>query len=100
MIGGNARTIDLSAQRDNARVVSHRFPRGLLGAIGDRRSHDKIIESAPFGERNLESAEERTEECNAGATGQFARLVSQSRRNCGKPSLGRPRCDRRIPHPT
>ena len=89
MIGGNARTIELSAQRDNARVISHRFPRGLPGAIGDRRSDDQIIESAPFGERNLESPEERTEECDAGLTGQFARLVSQRCRNCGKPALGR-----------
>ncbi len=94
MIGGNARTIDLSAQRNNARVVSHRFPRSLLAAIGDRRSNGKIIESAPLGERNLESAEKRTEQGNTGPTGQFASLVSQSCRNCGKPSLGRARCDR------
>jgi hypothetical protein len=61
MIGGHAGTVDLSAQRDNIRIVSHRFSRGLPGPIGHRRSHDQIVESAPFGERNLESAEKRAE---------------------------------------
>ena len=91
MIGDNARAIDLAAQRYNARVISHRFMRGLPGAIGDRRSHDEIIESAPFGERNLERPKQGAEECDASVAGQFARFVSQIRRNCGKPSLGRPR---------
>ena len=100
MIGDNARAIDLPAQRYNARVISHSFTRGLPGAIGDRRSHHEIIESAPFGERNLESPKQRAEECDGSLAGQFARLVSQIRRNCGKPSLGRPRRDRQIPHPT
>ena len=38
----NARAIDLPAQRYNTRVVSHRFARGLLGAIGHRRADDEI----------------------------------------------------------
>ena len=33
-------------------LVSHRFPCGLFRPMGHWRSYDKIIESAPFGERN------------------------------------------------
>src|SRR5258707_15672687 len=99
MIDRNARAIDLPAQRYNVRVVSHSFTRDLPGAIGDRCSHHKIIESAPFGERELEGSKQNTEECDASLTGQFAHFVSQIRRNCGKPSLGWAWRDRQIPHP-
>src|SRR5262245_38959528 len=69
VIDHNARAIDLPAQRDNARVVSHRFPRSLLAAIGNRSSHDKIIESAPFKKRDLKSSEQRTKDRDARAAG-------------------------------
>src|SRR4051812_46600180 len=65
MIGGNTRAVDLPAQRNDACIISHGFSRGLRVAIGDRRSHCQIIESAPFRERNLESTKQRAEECDA-----------------------------------
>src|ERR1700733_13498074 len=98
MIGRDARSIDLPAQRYDTRIVPHSFPRSLLAAIGDWRSHDQIIESAPFGERELESSKQRTEECYTSLTGQFPCPISQSLRDGGKPSLGCSWRDRRIPH--
>src|SRR4029077_15112360 len=100
MIRNDARAIDLPAQRHDARVVSHCFARRLSGAIGDRRSHYEIVETAPFAERNLESSKQSTEECDAGPTGQFTGLVGQASRNCGKPSFGWAGCNRRIPYST
>ena len=64
----------MPAQGYNTRVISHCFPRILLRAISDRGSDDQIIESAPFGERNLESTEQRAEECHASPPGEFARF--------------------------
>src|SRR6476646_12214361 len=99
MLGRSARAIDLPTKRYNTRVVSHGFSRGLPGAIGDRRPHYQVIESAPFGERKLEGPKQHAEECYGSLTGQFTRLVSEIRRNCGQPSLGRPWRDRRLPYP-
>ena len=68
MIGHVARTIDLTAQRDDARIVSHRLVCVPFGTIRHWRSDDKVIELAPFGERNLKRAEERAEKRHAGST--------------------------------
>src|SRR5260370_23088456 len=100
MIRNNARAIDLPAERHDARVVSHCFARRLPSAIGDRRPHYEIIETAPFAERNLESSKQSTEECDAGPAGQFPDLVRQASRNCGKPSVGWAGCDWRVSRST
>ena len=52
---------DIRAQDYGIHEETDHILEALDSAIGDRRSHDQIIESAPLGERNLESAEKRTE---------------------------------------
>src|SRR5260370_41513206 len=96
MIRNNARAIDLPAQRHDARVVSHCFARRLPSAIGDRRSHYEIIETAPFAERNLESSKQSTEECDAGPAGQIPDLVWHASRNLGNPSIWLTVSNRRV----
>src|ERR1700719_3457752 len=100
MIRNNARAIHLPAQRHDARVVTHCFARCLPSAIGHRRSHYEITETAPFAERNLESSKQSAEERDAGPAGQFTDLVSQASRNWGKPSFGWAGYNRRVPGST